>query len=163
MKSDKPMSEQAACPCGSGVIFSACCGPYLAQPGSAPTAESLMRSRYTAYVRADEGYLLQTWHGSTRPACIEFDERMQWMGLEILSSTAASADDKLGAVEFIARYKLNGRFEALHETSRFVKERDKWCYLDGRIHAAKINTKPTARNVSCPCGSGKKYKRCCGR
>ncbi len=161
------MTEQKLCPCGSGVAFSACCGRYINQSESAPGAESLMRSRYSAYVRCDETYLLQTWHSSTRPMCIELDDGaidgMQWLSLEILSTTAGRADDKKGTVEFIARYRLNGRLETLHETSRFLQQEGRWYYLDGEIHSTDNSAKKTGRNAACRCGSGKKYKRCCGR
>ncbi len=94
--------------------------------GSAPaqTAETLMRSRYTAYTQHNANYLLKTWHPSTRPQSIEFDKQMQWLRLKIVHS-----DDN--SVEFIATYRINGKAHKLHEKSRFVQENGQWFYVDG--------------------------------
>jgi len=158
------MVAQQPCPCGRGPAFMDCCGRYITQSESAPTAEALMCSRYTAYVRGDESYLLQTWHASTRPIQLELDDvstgGMQWLGLDIVS---VKAGDTEGRVEFIAHYRLNGRPETLHETSRFLKENGQWYYFDGEIHVTENKSVKIARNAPCHCGSGKKYKRCCGR
>lgn len=91
-----------------------------------------MRSRYTAYVLGLEAYLLDTWHASTRPASLDLavDAALKWQGLTIM--TAWQKADQ-GGVEFVARYKVNGRAEKLHEASRFVLENDRWYYLDGLI------------------------------
>ena len=161
------MAAQQSCPCASGLAFMACCGRYINQSESAPTAEALMRSRYTAYVRCDETYLVQTWHASTRPTQLELDDvsagDMHWLSLGIVSVKSGQVEDKKGRVEFVAHYRLNSRLEMLHETSRFLKEDGQWYYLDGEIHAPKNEPEKTARNAPCHCGSGKKYKRCCGR
>lgn len=92
-----------------------------------------MRSRYTAYVHADETYLLATWHASTRPAALTLDEepRPQWIGLAVKRHEAQDADHAI--VEFVARYKINGRAFRLHETGRFVREAGRWFYVDGEI------------------------------
>ncbi|WP_291379633.1 YchJ family metal-binding protein [Demequina sp.] len=92
-----------------------------------------MRSRYTAYVRRDAGYLLRTWHPSTRPADVTFDEAV-WLGLEVLSTEAGRADDATGVVEFVAHFQgADGVVASLVETSRFVREDGSWLYVDGDI------------------------------
>lgn len=122
-----------ACPCGSGRPFADCCGPCLDDRIAAPTAEALMRSRYTAYVRLHEAYLLATWHPTTRPAALHLDTEPQphWIGLTVRRHEVQDADHAI--VEFVARYKLNGRAFKLQETSRFVCEAGRWLYVAGEI------------------------------
>jgi SEC-C motif-containing protein len=100
---------------------------------TAPTAEALMRSRYSAYVLALEHYLLATWHSSTRPTQLDLaaDEKTQWLGLEIKRHEKTGADSAI--VEFVARYKTGGRAHRLHETSRFIREDGRWHYVDGEF------------------------------
>jgi SEC-C motif-containing protein len=152
-------TNEGPCPCSSGKAMDVCCGPFLAG-AAAPTAEALMRSRYTAYVLARGDYLLATWHASTRPAHWDGAAGPHWLGLEIRAVTAGTAADTQGTVEFVARYRDRGRVGALHETSRFVREEGRWYYVDGTIHPAA--TGKVGRNDSCPCGSGRKFKHCCG-
>ncbi len=123
----------AACPCGSGRAVETCCGQFHAG-AAAPDAECLMRSRYSAFVMGLEDYLLATWHSDTRPAGLELDAtpRPQWLGLAIKSHTPL--DDSHATVEFVARYKLNGRAFKLHETSRFEQVDGRWFYVDGVMH-----------------------------
>jgi SEC-C motif-containing protein len=154
------MHDEARCPCGSNQPFDVCCGPLLTGSQQASTAEALMRSRYTAYGRHDEAYLLRTWHPSTRPGGLDLEEDLRWLGLEIVRTEAGGPDDREGMVEFVARYEAGGQAGSLREASRFVREEGRWFYVDGRIEAAKGRP---GRNAPCPCGSGKKYKRCCGR
>lgn len=140
------------CPCG-GPAFEQCCGPYLAGTALPPTAETLMRSRYTAFTLKDEPYLVATWHPSTRPqeAIIDESEPMRWLGLEIKTALRlrqrkaelphhpdSDRDSDRNTVEFVARFKVGGRAHRLHELSRFVREPDpalggtpRWFYLDG--------------------------------
>lgn len=99
----------------------------------APTAEALMRSRYTAYVRRDLPYLLRTWHPSTRPAALGLDHTA-WLGLEVIAADAGGPDDDAGVVTFVASYEgADGSVETLRETSRFVREDCSWLYVDGDI------------------------------
>jgi SEC-C motif-containing protein len=99
------------CPCGrldarhKPIEFDQCCGPYLAGT-PAPDAEALMRSRYTAFVLGNEGYLLATWHPSTRPAQIDFERHAKWLGLDVRLHRAADAEH--AEVEFVARYRVGG-------------------------------------------------------
>lgn len=120
------------CLCGSGHAVEACCGQFYAGAG-APDAESLMRSRYSAFVLGLEDYLLATWHPDTRPAVLELDAEPppQWLGLTIRSHTPI--DDAHATVEFVARYKLNGRAFKLHEISRFERVGTRWFYVDGEM------------------------------
>lgn len=120
-----------SCPCGSGDLYRDCCGQYIDQGHPAPSPEKLMRSRYTAYSLGNELYLVNTWHESTRPVRLDLDtdQPVKWTGLEILSAPAAGLDE--GAVEFIARFKQNGKAGKMHERSRFVKHTGRWFYVDG--------------------------------
>jgi SEC-C motif-containing protein len=114
-----------------------CCGRYLDGGEAAPTAEALMRSRYTAYTLHREDYLLQTWHADTRPAALglEGGSYRKWLGLEIKRHEQPEPGRAL--VEFVARYKVAGRAHRLHEVSRFVREAERWLYVDGDIRNAK--------------------------
>jgi len=118
-----------------------------------------MRSRYTAYVLGNVDYLAASWHPSTRPQPLELGSDIEWLGLEVLSYKAGLANDSKGSVEFIARYQQQGRMGQAHENSRFVREQGVWLYLDGDLKTASV----AGRNDPCTCGSGKKFKKCCGR
>ncbi|MES2205728.1 MAG: YchJ family metal-binding protein [Pseudomonadota bacterium] len=134
MKNKKPLPEK--CACDSGKTFETCCGPYLQNLNIAPTAEALMRSRYTAYTRYDVDYLLLTWHASTRPQTIEFEENNtpKWFRLEVVKHYQDAMVFDKATVEFIAAYKINGRAYRLHETSSFYRERGQWYYVEGVVH-----------------------------
>jgi SEC-C motif-containing protein len=120
------------CPCGSRLSYEACCGR-LHRGDPAPDAESLMRSRYSAYVKGMEAYLLATWHPATRPAALDLDAapKPRWLGLTVKAHTPLDATH--ARVEFVARYKLDGRAFRLHETSRFEQLGERWLYVDGEI------------------------------
>ena len=118
------------CPCGGGV-FDACCGPILAG-APAPTAEALMRSRYTAFVRGDDAYLRFSWHPDARPRDVHVADDRRWLGLKIKAASAGGEDDAMGTVEFVARWKVGGRAERLHELSEFVRYEGRWVYLRGQ-------------------------------
>ncbi|WP_382323004.1 YchJ family protein [Hydrogenophaga sp. UC242_53] len=120
-----------ACPCGLGPDFPHCCGRYLGTGVPAPDAEALMRSRYTAFVRGDEAHLLAAWHPSQRPASLDLDGSVKWLGLE--AKHHKSIDDTHAEVEFVARSRVQGRGQRLHERSRFVREHGHWFYVDGDI------------------------------
>jgi len=124
----------STCACGTGEIYDRCCGRYHGGTESPPTAESLMRSRYTAYVLGDERYLLDSWHSSTRPESLDLVHApVKWLGLSILRTERGSETDVDGLVEFIARCKPAGHAQRLHEASRFVRDGDRWYYVDGKI------------------------------
>ncbi|HIA08585.1 MAG TPA: hypothetical protein EYN73_05890 [Chromatiaceae bacterium] len=117
------------CPCQSGALFSDCCGRFIRSNTGPDTAEQLMRSRYTAFVLEDETYLQATWDPSTCPEQIEFDPRTRWLGLKIKSSSNGKPSCEFAEVEFVARYKIDGRAHRIHENSRFVKRHGRWGYL----------------------------------
>ena len=131
------MRASATCSCGRidtkkrPVTYADCCGRFVdhfdAVP--APDAEHLMRSRYSAFVLERADYLLATWHPSTRPASLDLDEATKWLGLEVREHKATGADT--AEVEFVARYRVQGRAVRLHERSRFVCEDGRWFYVDG--------------------------------
>lgn len=157
------MTLEKPCFCGSGKVFAACCGPLLAGTKRAETAEDLMRSRYSAHVVKDGSYLLTSWHPSTRPSkpILSFSE---WYRLKILDTKAGKAGDTDGIVEFFAWYRYGNKEGVLHERSRFRKEEESWYYLDGKGEESSLTEqKKVGRNSPCPCGSGKKYKKCCLR
>jgi SEC-C motif-containing protein len=154
------------CPCGSGNSLDTCCGPILAgQPAATP--EALMRSRYTAYVVCDIDHLERSLAPESRT---DFDRKSaavwaksaEWLGLTILA--AEDNGDGRGAVEFVVRYREKGGEHSFHETSTFRREGDSWAYVDGKIHHKPVirATPKVGRNEPCPCGSGKKFKQCCG-
>jgi SEC-C motif domain protein len=132
--------QHKLCPCGAkdvkghAQLFDACCGVHVLHFETTPalTAEALMRSRYTAYVLELSDYLLATWHYSTRPASVEFDDAVKWLGLEVRDHVQMDATH--AEVEFVARYRVQGRAVRMHERSRFVREINdsgRWFYVDG--------------------------------
>lgn len=124
-----PLNPVDSCPCGENARYAACCGRFLEEGLVPETAEALMRSRYTAYVRGRADYLLQTWHPATRPAALDLDgDATRWLGLKILRVAAGGVEDAQGIVEFVARYKVGGKAYRLHEFSRFVREAGRWLY-----------------------------------
>lgn len=131
MKPNKE-SRQLACPCESGKSYEICCQPYVEQIKDAPTAEALMRSRYSAFVVGNEDYLRYSWHPDNCPKNIHLNEKTQWLGLKIKSTRAGSIDDETGEVEFIARNKIDGKASRLHENSRFNRFNGRWVYVDGK-------------------------------
>lgn len=140
---------------------------FLDQGRVPTTARALMRSRYTAYVRMDAAYLLSTWHPSTRPLQLQFEaeENVTWQGLRLIGTDRGEEDDLEGEVEFVAYFRQGNEERCMGEKSRFVREQARWLYVDG---VAIPCGRPEAsdkrgRNSPCPCGSGRKFKRCCGR
>jgi SEC-C motif domain protein len=135
MEGMKALAPKAACPCGRQhqkipLSFGQCCGRWLESDAFAPDAESLMRSRYCAFVLERVPYLLATWHASQRPALIEFEPGVKWLGLEVRGHTVQ--DENHAEVEFVARQKpASGPAVRLHERSRFVREAGQWLYIDG--------------------------------
>ena len=124
------MGSAERCACGSGSQYSKCCGPlHLDLKVAASDPVALMRSRYVAYVLGLSDYLLATWHPATRPAGISpLPPDLKWLGLSV---KATHVDGKRATVEFVARSKLAGKANRLHEISRFILENDRWYYVDG--------------------------------
>jgi SEC-C motif-containing protein len=126
----------AECPCGSGKPYAQCCGPYHGG-AAAPTAAALMRSRYAAFVLGNADYLHASWHASTRPESLILEPEVRWLGLDVRRCEQGGADDDKGTVEFVARYKVNGKAGRLHEVSRFLRENGRWYYVDGVIQEGR--------------------------
>jgi len=149
------MNNTQICPCGSQQAYERCCGPYHAgEP--APTPEALMRSRFSAFVQGRADYLMATWHSSTRPKNLDLADSPDWVGLEVLASDASGEQ---GRVHFKAYYRAGSQWRFLEEHSDFLRESGHWFYVSGKTRDESI--KP-GRNDSCLCGSGRKFKRCCG-
>lgn len=155
------------CPCGSGRAFENCCGPILGGQARAKTAEALMRSRYAAFAVGNVDYILETHHTSTREevsadAIRDWSKRAQWLGLEILGSEGGGEGDDLGAVSFVARYREKGVIVNHREDARFERENGAWRFVTGVQPPARREAPKVGRNDPCTCGSGKKWKKCCG-
>lgn len=164
------MSEK--CPCGSRRPLAVCCGPYLAGEKVAPTAEALMRSRYTAFCKSQADYLIATHHPSTkqsddREALQKTIRNTEWTNLIVLNKQKGKSRDKTGTVEFVAACKPrrsllasaaseSEKLSQLHERSRFIKEKGQWLYIEGDI----LPDYQPKRTETCWCGSGKPFKQC---
>lgn len=123
-----------------------------------------MRSRFTAYAMHNAGYLSETWDVAGCPEKIDFSkEKAEWRRLEIIATKKGGLKDSKGVVEFKAYFFLEGEEYAMHEISRFVKNKSRWFYLDGTVKSiAKVGPNThSGKNAPCACGSGKKFKRCC--
>ncbi len=146
------------CPCGSGNRYAECCAPLHRGERTAAKAEALMRSRYSAFVLKNDDYLLATWHPSSRPHDLDLSRDVtRWQRLQIIACDQGLEGDSVGYVEFAAFYD-GGQ---LHERSRFLREEGRWFYVDGDI-LPSVEPVKVGRNDPCPCGSGKKFKKCCG-
>ena len=131
----------STCPCGAETAYEECCGLYHSGAAIAPTAEALMRSRYSAYAKCQIDYLRKTlpmtsWRGFDHKGTKQWAEQSEWLGLEIISAKGGP-EDKRGKVEFIARFKQNGVDHMLHELSSFEKVENRWFYVSGKIIASE--------------------------
>lgn len=148
------------CPCGNVLEYSLCCQRYLSGAENASTPLQLMRSRYTAFVNKDADYLVATWHPDRNPQAFRHELEQgfagtEWLGLTIFATEDGRSADE-GFVSFVARFRDKEKSGAIIERSRFLKQNGRWFYIDG--------TRPEiGRNAPCPCGSGKKFKKCCGQ
>lgn len=142
------------CICGNEKDFSECCEPIITKQKQPQNAEELMRSRYSAYVQANGEYLVysavkENQYQEDIALIEEFSNSVEWLKLDVL-------DVQPTTVEFKAYYRDKDGIQVLHEKSNFVQEDGIWKYKDGELYNSKVE-----RNESCPCGSGKKYKKCC--
>jgi SEC-C motif-containing protein len=156
------------CPCGSGRPLAQCCGPYLSGAATPSTAEALMRSRYTAYATGKVEYIVSTCvnaEGIDVDGTRRWSEKSQWTGLVIHGTEKGQASDTDGFVDFTASYTLDGLRDRHRENAHFVKKDGKWLYDEGEVKTQTVvRAEPkVGRNDPCPCGSGKKYKKCHGR
>ena len=157
------------CPCGTNNAYEKCCAPFIKGAAFAPTAEALMRSRYTAYVKQAIDYVAAT-HDPAKPddfdraAAQQWSENTDWMGLEIKATEDGQSADETGMVEFVARFKTNGQELSHHEVSTFRKDDGKWYYVEGKTMQTPVmrSGPKLGRNDPCHCGSGKKLKKCHG-
>lgn len=142
------------CPCQSGLDYPRCCQPlHGGQPAAHP--EALMRSRFSAFALGKADYIQRSWHPSTRPATLSLDDQERWLGLTILD---ASQDGDTGRVHFQAVSQAHSDFKMLEEISNFIRQDGHWFYVDGET---SVSTLKPGRNDPCPCGSGRKFKKCC--
>ncbi len=166
------------CPCGSVFPYTDCCAPLIRGVSHADTAEDLMRSRYTAFTQQNWLYLRDSCHPDDRPELAELESGggLKWQRLEILESKGGGRGDQEGTVRFQAFFKKDGEEKVLREASKFIREGGRWYYSPKDSHAEPQRTeaapsgKPfvrekakVGRNDPCPCGSGKKFKKCCGK
>ena len=157
------------CPCGSGLELDACCGQYIEGKAKAPTAEALMRARYTAHCLGKYQFLTDTTHPEFREDASadeikEWSSMMTWEGLDIIETVEGGENDSTGEVKFCAHYSVQNEPQELREDAFFRKEGDEWFYEEGNVYAkqpVRRETPKIGRNDPCPCGSGKKYKKCC--
>ncbi|MCF2950384.1 YchJ family protein [Paraglaciecola aquimarina] len=152
------------CYCNSGLTFSQCCQPYLQKTRNAPTAESLMRSRFSAYVRKDFEYILKTYAEEQRSklSISELEQSAEdthWLSLQVVDH---SSKENSAQVEFKAYYQISNQYYVMHELSDFVRVNDCWFYTTGTMQQDTGEIKPE-RNSTCLCASGKKFKKCCGK
>ena len=125
------MKTEGACPCGGGISYTHCCEPFHTRQALPPTAEALMRSRYSAFVLGLADYLWRTWHPRTRPQRVHLDDTV-WTGLEIVDVVDGAVGDQDGVVEFMAGYLHGRRTGHLRERSRFERRAGRWMYLDAQ-------------------------------
>lgn len=156
------------CHCGSKKELKNCCGPILSGSKMPETAEETMRARYSAYVTGNISFIEETHHSDTRKefdpeGAKEWSKKANWLGLQIKNVQNGGPDDEEGNVEFIATYEMDGEEKNHHEYSTFKKENGKWYFHDGHVYGLTIERQgpKVGRNDPCPCGSGKKYKKCC--
>ena len=158
------------CPCGKGESLETCCGPIMAGQVRPDTAEALMRARYAAYATGNIDFILSSHDPATvgevdRGNTEAWSKSAEWLGLEITSTEGGQPADETGLVEFVARYKIRGVAIDHRERATFKKHASRWVFVDGvELKGPPIrNEGPKAgRNDPCPCGSGKKYKKCHG-
>jgi SEC-C motif-containing protein len=167
--------QRELCPCGSHREYEACCAPVIHKKAQAKTAEALMRARYSAYVKHEIDFIIgtvQKYEGDPRKGSdIDYNatrawaEESVWHGLQILRVEKGGEGDSEGVVEFEAAYTRKGLRDVHHETAEFKRVDGAWLYVSGKVKAMTVvrEGKKTGRNEPCPCGSGKKYKHCCGR
>ena len=157
------------CPCGSGKEYCECCEPIIKQKALAASPEALMRSRYTAYVKQEIGWLKESLEPTQRsdfdePSVTAWSKESEWLGIEI-KQTKTEEEKNIGWVEFVARFKQGNITRNHHELGEFHKVGGAWFFYDGRAvkqETVRHEGPVVGRNDPCPCGSGKKYKKCCG-
>lgn len=157
------------CPCGSGNRYDECCEQIISGELAATTAEQLMRARYSAYVNACMDFIFESTHpdhrqGYDHAGTKEWAENAEWQGLEIIDVQKGGVDDSVGVVEFIARFSEKGNSREHYEEGQFKKKGGNWYFTEGSMVRPKpLTVAKIGRNEPCSCGSGLKYKKCCGK
>ncbi|MBI4061140.1 MAG: YchJ family protein [Elusimicrobia bacterium] len=165
------MSAGPDCPCGSKKPLAACCEPYVSGKAAAPTAEALMRARYTSYATGRIDFIEKSHAPESRA---DFDRKASekwardsvWRGLSVIATKDGGPDDETGVVSFVAGFSQDGRDYEHREIATFRKEGAAWLFVDGKSPKpeTRVNSGPdTGRNDPCHCGSGKKFKKCHGQ
>jgi len=157
------------CPCGSGQTLAQCCGPYIDGDAQPSTPEALMRSRYSAYALEDVAYIVDTHDPETRAGVDEraahrWAEAATFQRLEVLETSGGGEGSDEGTVEFVAHFEAGGKHQRHHELATFRRHDGLWFLHDGKVIKARplVRDQPkVGRNDPCPCGSGKKHKKCC--
>lgn len=158
-----------SCPCGSGKSYSDCCEPVISGARPAETAEQLMRARYSAYVGVQTDFIFKSTHpdhrkGYDHEGTKEWAENSEWLGLEIVEVRQGGIDDDTGEVEFIASFREKGLSRSHHECAQFKRDKGRWFFTDGKLVKPRpVSVAKIGRNDPCTCGSGLKYKKCCGK
>ena len=168
--SEASPDQVSTCPCGRDASLELCCGRFITGGQIAPTAEDVMRSRYTAYTIEEIDHIVNTHNPSStdevdKESALKWAQEAAWEGLEIVATEAGGPDDDQGVVEFIAKYAVEGKLLGHHERATFDKIDGVWYYTDGEMIKRKPvvrDTPKVGRNEPCTCGSGKKFKKCCG-
>lgn len=158
------------CPCGKGESFEVCCGPILEGKRKATSAEELMRARYSAFTKGDVDFIVKSHDPDTvgqvdRKSTEAWSKGSTWKGLEILRTEQGNAGDNFGQVEFVARYEVRGTPIEHRELATFRADSGTWYFVDGEQIAGppvRREAPKVGRNDPCSCGSGKKFKKCCG-
>ncbi len=158
-----------SCPCGSGNEYNACCQPIIIGKKMAATAEQLMRARYAAHVKVEVDFLFNSTHpdhreGYDQEGTRTWAEKSEWRGLEIRNVVQGGPGDEEGEVEFIARFRDKEGVRSHHERGQFKRKGKKWLFTEGiMVKSRPLSSSKVGRNDPCTCGSGQKYKKCCGK
>jgi SEC-C motif-containing protein len=160
--------DNKTCPCGSAAVFTDCCEPVINGTRESETAEELMRARYSAFVTGAIDFIVSSTHSRTikevdRAFIREWSETSTWRGLQILETK--QVNDNKAYVSFEAQFTQNGKDENHREKSLFEREHGQWRFVTGdelKNPTVRYETPRPGRNDPCPCGSGKKYKKCHG-
>ena len=159
-----------SCHCGKTGPYEVCCAPYIQGIDQPPTAEALMRSRYSAYVVGAIDYIIDTNDPNEiekvdRESTESWSKQSEWHGLEVMNVEDGGENDSKGVVEFVADFTYEEERQKHHEVAHFRKKNDRWYYADGNVKKGETFVREApkvGRNDPCVCGSGKKFKKCCG-
>lgn len=158
-----------SCPCGSGSDYAACCEPIITGKTLAVTAEQLMRARYSAHAKVEIDFLFSSTHpdhreGYDHKGTKSWAEKSAWHGLDILETVAGGAQDDTGEVVFVARFRDKDGIRSHHERGQFKRVGKEWRFTEGiMVKPQPLSVTKIGRNDPCECGSGKKFKKCCGK